>query len=72
MKGFLSERGISYVERDIANDKAALRELEELGVMTTPVVRIGDEVVVGFDQARLSALLGFDLPPAQPRSCCEG
>lgn len=40
-------------------DPAALQELEELGVMTTPVVRVGDEVVVGFDRARLTALLGI-------------
>lgn len=60
------------MERDIANDEAAIRELEELGVMTTPVVRVGDQVVVGFDRARLSALLGLELPPAQSRPCCEG
>ncbi|MBC7228417.1 MAG: glutaredoxin family protein [Thermoflexales bacterium] len=72
MKGFLSERGVSYVERDVMEDEAALRELEELGVMTTPVVRVGDEVVVGFDRARLSALLGLDLPPTPSAPCCCG
>ncbi len=53
-------------------DAAALRELEELEVMTTPVVRIGDEVVVGFDRARLSALLGVDPPPHPAGPCCGG
>ncbi len=72
MKGFLSENGIAYVERDVMEDAAALRELEELGVMTTPVVRVGDEVVVGFDRARLSALLGVDPPPHPAGPCCGG
>lgn len=53
-------------------DEAAIRELEELGVMTTPVVRIGDEVVVEFDHARLSSFLGIDPPPAPVERCCGG
>lgn len=59
MKEFLSTNDIPYEERDVMEDPAALQELEELGVMTTPVVRVGDEVVVGFDRARLTALLGI-------------
>jgi glutaredoxin len=72
VKGFLSENGISFVERDVAEDPAALRELEELGIMTTPVVRIGEEVVVGFDRARLAALLGISTSqaPSEPPCCC--
>lgn len=53
-------------------DAAAIRELEALGAMTTPVVRIGDEVVVGFDRARLSALLSIGLSPAPADPCCAG
>jgi len=45
------------VEHDVAQDEAALSELEQLGVMTTPVTLIGDEMVIGFDQERLNALL---------------
>jgi glutaredoxin 3 len=29
------------------------------GQMTVPVIMVGDEVVLGFDRARLSALLGI-------------
>ncbi len=57
MKEFLSQKGVTFVERDVAQDEAALSELERLGVMTTPVTLIGDEVVVGFDRDRLNALL---------------
>jgi len=71
VKGFLSQNGISFVERDVLEDAAALQELEELGIMTTPVVRVGEEVVVGFDRARLAALLGIGNSRAPfEHSCC--
>jgi len=58
-KEFLSQHRIAYAERDISTDEAALAELERRGVMTTPVVLVDDEVVVGFDQKKLTALLGL-------------
>lgn len=57
MKEFLSQRGIKFTERNVAEDETALAELEKLGVFTTPVTVIDGEVVIGFDQARLEALL---------------
>ncbi len=57
VKEFLSQKGISYTERDVTTDEAALEELSELGYMTTPVLRINGEVVVGFNRKRLEELL---------------
>ena len=57
MKEFLSERGIEYIERDVALDDDALAELDALGVWTTPVTVIDGEVVVGFDKPKLERLL---------------
>jgi glutaredoxin 3 len=57
VKEFLSQRGIPYVDRDVSRDEQALGELEALGFMTTPVLKIDGEVVVGFDRKRLEALL---------------
>ena len=54
---FLSQRGLRFDARDIARDESALAELEQLGVLTTPVTIIDDEVVIGFDRQRLAALL---------------
>jgi len=71
VKGFLSENGIAFVERDVMEDAVAMQELEELGVMTTPVVRVGEEVVVGFNRARLAALLGIGEPPTPPSGTCS-
>jgi glutaredoxin 3 len=57
VKEFLSEKGVSYVERNVAEDQAALEELSVLGYMTTPVVNVDGHIVIGFDRARLEKLL---------------
>ncbi len=38
-----------------------MEDLERLGVATTPVTVIDGEIVVGFDQKRLVALLGLEV-----------
>ena len=58
VKEFLSQRSIAYTDRDVSTDETALNELAELGVFSTPVVKINGEVVVGFDRKKLEALLG--------------
>ena len=60
MKEFLSQKGVSFVTRDISQDQAAMDELVALGVMTTPVIRVNGETVIGFDRARLERLLADD------------
>lgn len=57
VKEFLSQKGVSYLERNVAEDEQALEELTALGYFTTPVVKIDEEFVIGFDRARLQALL---------------
>ena len=56
-KEFLSQRGIVFEEKDITEDPSAVEELERLGAMTTPVIVIDGEVVIGFSQKRLEELL---------------
>ena len=58
MKEFLSQQGTEYTELDIAQDESALKELESLGVFSTPVTVIDGVVVVGFDKPGLERLLG--------------
>ena len=57
MKEFLSQQGIEYTELDIGQDENALKDLESLGVFTTPVTVIDGVVVVGFDKPKLERLL---------------
>lgn len=58
-KEFLSRNGIMFRERDVSSDETALDELQKRGLMTTPVTLIDDEVVIGFDSAKLAGLLGL-------------
>jgi glutaredoxin len=60
VKEFLSQNNIAFTDRNIAEDEAALKELEKLGYMTTPVTLIDGEVVVGFDISKLRSLLQLD------------
>lgn len=60
VKEFLSQNGIAYEEKDISADEAALQELMQMGVFTTPATVIDGEVVVGFDRKRLAELLGIE------------
>ena len=59
MEEFLTQHGIAFQVRNVADDPAAMDELMQLGVATTPVTVIDGEIIVGFDQKRLAALLGL-------------
>ena len=50
---------MSFVEKNVRADKAALQELLDKGFQSTPVTLIDDQSVVGFDQQRISELLGL-------------
>ena len=58
VREFLSHRGVEFIERDVSQDKDAMKGLEELGIMTTPVTVIDGEIVIGFDRPKLEQLLG--------------
>lgn len=57
VKEYLSQKSVVFIERDIAGDSRAMKELVEIGYLTTPVTLVDGEVVVGFDRARLDELL---------------
>jgi len=52
-KESLSQKGIKFQERDIAQDSGALADLKKLGYMTTPVIVVDGEVIVGFDSGKI-------------------
>ena len=56
-KEYLSQKGITFQERDIAQDPGALADLKKLGYMTTPVIVIGGTVIVGFDAEKIDHAL---------------
>ncbi len=58
MKEYLSQKGISYIEHDVAADRDKAKEMiEKSKQMAVPVITIDDEVVVGFNQSLLDSLL---------------
>jgi glutaredoxin len=58
-KEFLSKHGIQFEDRNIAADPDALDDLRKMRVMTTPVTKIGDVVIVGFDEEKSRAELAI-------------
>ena len=62
VKTFLSEKGVTFEEKDILKDTVAADELATLtqGAATAPVVVIGEKVVVGFDRPELTRELGLN------------
>ncbi|MCZ6602016.1 MAG: glutaredoxin family protein [Planctomycetota bacterium] len=56
---YLAEKGVEFEDRDITKNEAFLKELEDMNIMSTPVIVIDGEAVVGFKKDRLDELLGL-------------
>jgi glutaredoxin len=56
-KSIFSHKGVSFQERDIAQDPNALADLKKLGYMTTPVIVIDGSLIVGFDAEKIDQAL---------------
>lgn len=58
-KEFFTEKKIAYTEYDVLENLEKRKEMVELsGQLGVPVIRIGDNVVVGFNQEKVESLLG--------------
>lgn len=59
-KEFLKEKGVEYTEYDVATDAAKRDEMIQIsGQMGVPVIKIGEELIVGFNKNKLSEVLGI-------------
>ncbi len=57
-KAYFDENNVEYTEFDVASDEAKRTEMIEMtGQMGVPVIRIGDDVVIGFDESKIKELL---------------
>ncbi len=57
-KEYLSQKGIPYVEYNVAADRDKAKEMiQKSKQMSVPVITIDDEVVVGFNQSQLDGML---------------
>ena len=60
LKQFLDEKGIKYEDIDVSKDKKAAEEMiKKSGQMGVPVIEIDGKIVDGFDQEKISQLLGL-------------
>ena len=57
-KDYFAENSIEYTEYNVAEDAQKRSEMvERTGQMGVPVIEIGDEIVVGFNEAKIKELL---------------
>lgn len=59
-KDFFTDNNVEFTDVDVAVDAEKRQEMIDMtGQMGVPVIRIGDDVVVGFDEAKVKELLGM-------------
>lgn len=59
-KEFFSKNNVSYEDFNVAIDLEKRKEMvEKSDQMGVPVILIEDEIIVGFDKAKISGLLGI-------------
>jgi glutaredoxin 3 len=57
---FLKENRVEFEEIDVSQDEKARDDMvKKSGQMGAPVLEIGGEVIVGFDKAKITKLLGL-------------
>jgi len=59
-KAFFKENNVEYTEFNVAEDQEKRQEMIDLtSQMGVPVIKIGEEVLVGFDEGKVKELLGL-------------
>lgn len=56
-KDYFTSKGLPFEVFDIGEDIIKKQEILEAGFMSVPVIRIGDNMIAGFDKAKIDALL---------------
>ncbi len=60
-KEFFAEKGVEYTGYDVSTDAAKREEMIQLtGQLGVPVIVIGEDMMVGFDRAKIAAKLGIE------------
>ena len=58
-KDFFKENNVSFEDFNVAEDLTKRKEMiDKSGQMGVPVIKIGTEVMIGFDQTQMEKLLG--------------
>jgi glutaredoxin-like YruB-family protein len=57
-KDYLTQKGIPFTDYNVAEDREKAKEMiQKSKQMGVPVIVVGDDVIVGFNQAKLDSLL---------------
>ena len=56
---FMTRNGVSFTERSLANDPSARDELLAMGFRAVPVIKVGNETMLGFSAPKLRKLLAL-------------
>jgi glutaredoxin 3 len=58
-KEFFKENNVEYTEYDVAADADKRQEMIDMtGQMGVPVIQIGQDIVIGFDEEKVKEVLG--------------
>lgn len=59
-KEYLKEKGIPYMDINVAEDQAKAQEMiQKSGQMGVPVIDIDGTIIIGFDKPKINAALGL-------------
>ena len=59
-KNFFKEKSVAFTEYNVATDLAKRKEMiDKTGQMGVPVIDIGGEVIVGFDEEKMKSALAM-------------
>ena len=59
-KEFFKENNVDYTEHNVAEDADKRNEMvEKSGQMGVPVIVVGDQTIVGFDEGKVKEILGM-------------
>lgn len=61
-KEWLKEKKVEYVEYDVASDIEKRKEMVEItGQLGVPVIRIGEDVLIGFNPSKMAQILALNI-----------
>lgn len=59
-KKYLSSKNVAFEDLDVSSDRtAAMEMIKKSGQRGVPVIEIGNNIIVGFDQSQIDKLLNL-------------
>jgi len=59
-KEFFTAHNIAFTDKDVMSDQASRAEMiEKSGQMAVPVIFVGDEMTIGFNESKLKQMLNI-------------